>query len=120
MLRGKPFLVQSFADLDEFFRSIFDFMEALGRGGEVWKTHHIATIRKVRNRLSNISTRSKGLVTDDGAANDLEKATAMARDMVTRYGMSEKLGPLALVRHEMPVFLGRDFAERPELRAQTA
>jgi len=70
-LRGKPFLVQSFADLDEFFRSIFDFMEALGRGSEVWKTHHLATIRKVRNRLSNISTRSKGLVTDDGVANDL-------------------------------------------------
>jgi hypothetical protein len=71
MLRGKPFLVQSFSDLDEFFRAIFDFMEALGKGSEVWKTHHVATIRKVRNRLSNISTRSKGLVTDDGTANDL-------------------------------------------------
>ena len=71
MLRGRPFQVQSFADLEEFFRAIFDFMEALGKGGEVWRTHHVATIRKVRNRLSNISTRSKGLVTDDGAANDL-------------------------------------------------
>jgi len=71
MLRGRPFLVQSFADLEEFFRAIFDFMEALGRGGEVWKTHHLATIRKIRNRLGNISTRSKGLVTDDGVANDL-------------------------------------------------
>ena len=71
MLRGKPFQVQSFADLDEFFRSIFDFMEAMGRGSEVWKTHHVATIRKVRNRLSNISTRSKGLVTDEGVSNDL-------------------------------------------------
>jgi len=71
MLRGRPFQVQSFADLDEFFRAIFDFMEVLGKGGEVWKTHHVATIRKVRNRLSNISTRSKGLVTDDGAAHDL-------------------------------------------------
>ena len=71
MLRGKSFHVQSFADLDEFFRSIFDFMEAMGRGSEVWRTHHVATIRKVRNRLSNISTRSKGLVTDDGVANDL-------------------------------------------------
>jgi hypothetical protein len=70
-LRNKPFHVQSFADLEEFFRAIFDFMEAMGRGGEVWKTHHLATIRKVRNRLSNISTRSKGLVTDDGAAHDL-------------------------------------------------
>jgi DNA helicase HerA-like ATPase len=71
LLRGKPFLVQSFADLDEFFRRIFDFMEAMGKGSEVWKTHHVATIRKVRNRLSNISTRSKGLVTDDGVSNDL-------------------------------------------------
>jgi hypothetical protein len=71
MLRGKPFHVQSFADLEEFFRAIFDFMEVLGKGGEVWKTHHVATIRKIRNRLSNISTRSKGLVTDDGAAHDL-------------------------------------------------
>ena len=71
MLRGKSFQVQSFADLDEFFRAIFDFMEAMGRGSEVWRTHHVATIRKVRNRLSNISTRSKGLVTDDGVANDL-------------------------------------------------
>jgi DNA helicase HerA-like ATPase len=71
MLRAKPFFVESFADLDEFFRRIFEFMEVLGKGGEVWKTHHLATIRKVRNRLSNISTRSKGLVTDDGSANDL-------------------------------------------------
>src|SRR4029078_7788869 len=67
----KPFCVQSFADLEEFFRCIFDFMELLGKGGEVWKTQHLATIRKVRNRLSNISTRSKGLVTDDGIAHDL-------------------------------------------------
>ena len=71
MLRRKPFLVQSFSDLEEFFRSIFDFMEASGKGSEVWRTHHVATIRKIRNRLSNISTRSKGLVTDDGTANDL-------------------------------------------------
>ena len=70
-LRPKPFTVQSFTDLEEFFRRIFDYMEGLGKGGEVWRTHHIATIRKVRNRLSNISTRSKGLVTDDGLSNDL-------------------------------------------------
>ena len=37
----------------------------------MWRTHHVATMRKVRNRLSNISTRCKGLVTDDGAASDL-------------------------------------------------
>lgn len=71
LLRRDPFEVQTFADLEAFFRAIFDFLEAMGRGGEVWRTHHVATIRKVRNRLGNISTRAKGLVTDDGAANDL-------------------------------------------------
>ncbi|HEY6807176.1 MAG TPA: hypothetical protein VI160_00195 [Gemmatimonadales bacterium] len=62
--------VASFADLDRLFRAIFDGLEATGRS-DMWRTHHIATIRKVRNRLSNISTRCKGLVTDDGAASDL-------------------------------------------------
>jgi hypothetical protein len=70
-LRERPFQVETFADLEEFFRAIFDFMEALGRGGEVWRTHHVATIRKVRNRLGNISVRARGLVTDDGQSNDL-------------------------------------------------
>jgi hypothetical protein len=70
LLRPSPFHVQTFAELEEFFRAIFDLMEK-GRGGEIWRTHHLATIRKIRNRLGNISTRCKGLVTDDGAANDL-------------------------------------------------
>ena len=66
---GRTFFVRSFADLDEFFRAVFAKLEE-GRG-EIWKTHHVATIRKIRNRLGNISTRSKGLVTDDGEVNDL-------------------------------------------------
>ena len=66
---GKTFFVRSFADLDEFFRAIFARLEE-GRG-EIWRTHHVATIRKIRNRLGNISTRSKGLVTDDGEVSDL-------------------------------------------------
>lgn len=69
-LHGSPFLVESFADLDRFFRAIFQLLEQNGRG-EVWRTHHIATIRKIRNRLGNIAVRSKGLVTDDGVPNDL-------------------------------------------------
>jgi DNA helicase HerA-like ATPase len=61
--------VETFADLDRLFRALFNGLEA-GRG-DMWRTHHVATMRKVRNRLSNISTRCKGLVTDDGAASDL-------------------------------------------------
>jgi DNA helicase HerA-like ATPase len=64
-----PHLVRSFADLETFFRDLLRGLEE--RGGESWRTHHVATIRKVRNRLSNISTRCAGLVTDDGAVSDL-------------------------------------------------
>ncbi len=67
---GNRHRVQSFADLERLFRAIFDGLEAAGRG-DIWRTHHIATIRKVRNRLLNISTRCKGLVTDDGTVSDL-------------------------------------------------
>src|SRR5207249_1658435 len=67
---GGSHRVQSFADLDGLFRAIFDGLELSGRS-DMWRTHHIATIRKVRNRLSNISTRCKGLVTDDGPSHDL-------------------------------------------------
>ena len=62
--------VQSFADLELFFRELLQGMEARN-AGEHWRTHHVATIRKVRNRLSNISTRCRGLVADDGHASDL-------------------------------------------------
>jgi DNA helicase HerA-like ATPase len=79
-LRDRPFEVESFADLEEFFRSIFDYMEALG-SREIWKTHHLATIRKIRNRLGNISVRAKGLVTDDGRVNDLPWGRLVDRGM---------------------------------------
>lgn len=44
-----------------------------------------------------------------GAQNDLERATAIARSMVTEYGMSEKLGPLSYAKEKRPMFLGADF-----------
>jgi len=68
---GGTHRVITFADLERLFRSIFDGLELGGGRGDTWRTHHIATIRKVRNRLSNISIRCKGLVTDDGPSNDL-------------------------------------------------
>jgi cell division protease FtsH len=47
-----------------------------------------------------------------GASNDIERSTAIARRMVTEYGMSEKLGPLALGRKDELVFLGREISEQ--------
>ncbi len=61
--------VRSFSDLEQWFRDVLRGMES--RNAETWRTHHVATIRKVRNRLTNISTRCRGLVTDDGTSNDL-------------------------------------------------
>ncbi|MFN3653318.1 MAG: ATP-dependent zinc metalloprotease FtsH [Armatimonadota bacterium] len=46
-----------------------------------------------------------------GASNDLERATSIARDMVTEYGMSERLGPLKLGHRQSNPFLGRDLME---------
>ncbi len=55
------------------------------------------------------------LVFDDitsGASNDLERVTRLARTMVTRWGMSENLGPLVYGKKEELVFLGREIAEQ--------
>ena len=46
-----------------------------------------------------------------GAHNDLERVTEIAREMVTEYGMSEKMGPITYGRRHGPVFLGKEFAE---------
>ena len=45
----------------------------------------------------------------NGASNDLKVATGNARDMVTKYGMSEKMGPVCYHEGEDEVFLGRDY-----------
>ena len=54
------------------------------------------------------------LILDDistGASNDIERATNVARDMVTRYGFSEKLGPILYGSADHEVFLGRDYSQ---------
>jgi cell division protease FtsH len=55
-----------------------------------------------------------------GAANDIERVTKMARAMVMRWGMSEKLGPLSFGEREGEVFLGRDFSSRPDYSEETS
>ena len=50
--------------------------------------------------------------TTTGSSNDIEKATSLARAMVTQYGMSEKLGPLTFGRKEEMIFLGREISEQ--------
>ena len=55
-----------------------------------------------------------------GAQDDIKKATQLARDMVTQYGMSEKLGHLTVGRRHAQVFLGRDITEERNYSEDTA
>ena len=55
-----------------------------------------------------------------GASNDIERATKIARAMVTKYGMSEKLGAIAYGSGEEEVFLGRDFAKEKNYSEETS
>ncbi len=55
-----------------------------------------------------------------GAANDIERATDLARKMVCEWGMSDKLGPLAFGKKEEQIFLGREIAQHRDYSEQTA
>ena len=55
-----------------------------------------------------------------GASNDIERATKIARSMVTKYGMSETVGTIMLGSNNEEVFLGRDFAQSKEYSEETA
>ena len=61
-------------------------------------------------KLDDIST---------GASNDLERATAIARQMITKYGFSSKLGPVSFSSSD-EVFLGKDFSTRQNYSEETA
>ena len=54
-----------------------------------------------------------------GASNDFERATQMARDMVTRYGMSDAMGPMVYAENEGEVFLGRSITTQKNVSEET-
>ena len=63
------------------------------------------------------------LILDDistGASNDIQRATQIARNMVTKYGMSDRVGAIMLGSGQEEVFLGRDFATQKEYSEETA
>jgi len=67
--------IRNFNDLEEWFQRIFaeagDEEKGNGEGKQQWRGHAIPTIRKIYNRLMNIKTRCKGLVTNDSSSHDL-------------------------------------------------
>jgi cell division protease FtsH len=79
---------------------------------------------------SNISTLFGGRLAEEmtlgpdqvttGASNDIERATEIARNMVTKWGLSEKLGPLTYSEDEGEVFLGRSVTQHKHVSDDTA
>ena len=66
---------------------------------------------------------SEALILDDistGASNDIERATKIAKSMVTKYGMSDRIGTITLGSDQDEVFLGRDFAQEKTYSEETA
>ena len=78
--------------------------------------------------LENITSLLGGRVSEElilgdistGASNDIERATQIARAMVTQYGMSERVGTIMLGSGQNEVFLGRDFAQEKTYSEETA
>ena len=55
-----------------------------------------------------------------GASNDIERATEIARNMVTKWGLSDRLGPLTYAEDEGEVFLGRSVTQHKQVSDETA
>lgn len=86
---------------------------------------HIVTKKELLGKIVGIlgGRASEEIVFNElstGAQDDLEKATEIARDMVMRWGMSEKLGNLTFGKREDQIFLGRDIAEERNYSEATA
>jgi cell division protease FtsH len=85
---------------------------------------HVSKNKILEDICSLLGGRAAEQLTQDdictGASNDIERATEAARDIVTRYGMSEKLGLVVYGNDQNEVFLGRDFAANPNYSQKTA
>ena len=78
---------------------------------------HLSKNKMTESICSLLGGRAAEELTQDdictGASNDIQRATETARNMVTKYGFSDKIGPIALGHDQGEVFLGRDFSSTP-------
>ena len=85
---------------------------------------HMTKTQMIENICSLLGGRAAEQLTQDdictGASNDMERATDLARKMVTKYGMSTKLGPVTYGTGNDEVFLGRDFSATPNYSEKLA
>jgi cell division protease FtsH len=102
------------------------------RGRSLGSTWHLPEEEKFlgskKEMLDDLASLLGGRVAEElaigdvttGASNDIERATKLAKAMVTQYGMSDKLGPMTLGEPQHEVFLGRDFAATPDYSQEIA
>ncbi|MCK4224454.1 MAG: ATP-dependent zinc metalloprotease FtsH [candidate division Zixibacteria bacterium] len=107
-------------------------MTIIPRGLALGITHYLPIDEKHTHSKKYLETKllhlmggrvAERLVFDElstGAANDIEKATELARKMVCEWGMSERLGPLSFGKKEEQIFLGREIATHRDYSEQTA
>ncbi len=85
---------------------------------------HISKKRMLEDICSLLGGRASEEITQEdictGASNDIERATELAHKMVTKYGMSEKIGLVTLGTGNNEVFLGRDFSSTPNYSDEIA
>jgi cell division protease FtsH len=104
--RGRALGVTMFLPEDDRYSYSKDFLEA-----------NICSL--FGGRLAEELTFGKGAVTT-GASNDIERATEIARNMVTKWGLSELMGPLAYSEDDGEVFLGRSVTQHKQVSDETA
>ena len=102
------------------------------RGGSLGSTWSLPTedrfLQSKAEMLDDIAVLLAGRASEEmaigdittGASNDIERASKLARDMVTRFGMSEALGPRAFSEQSHDVFLGRDLTQQSDYGNETA
>ena len=102
--RGRALGITQQLPIDDRYTYSRDYLEKTlkvflgGRAGEELALNHMTT----------------------GAGNDLERATDLARKMVTEWGMSEKLGPLTFGKKDEQIFLGREIVKHKDYSEKTA
>jgi cell division protease FtsH len=100
-----------------------------GAGGYVWRVSDRDRVLVARSYyLDSIAVALGGRVAEElifgdvsnGASQDIQQLTSTARSMVTRFGMSEKMGPLQFGQQDEMVFLGRELAEQRDYSEEVA
>jgi cell division protease FtsH len=113
-------------------RDVIHKVTIIPRGRSLGSTWHLPEEEKFlgtkSEMLADLASLLGGRVSEEiaigdvttGASNDIERATKLAKQMVTRFGMSEKLGPQTFGEANHEVFLGRDFSANADYSPEVA